>query len=157
MIVFVLLSLVLFLIYIACVVKKYGVPPSLSRSYFSLQHKYWFTVTMFVCFALMLVPCVESMPDMWKFVAFITAASGFFIGAAPNLNEELENKVHMTGAIVLAIASQLMVWFLCPWFLICWICIVEILIRDGKNVKFWVEMVGGAILYAALLFHYIVI
>ena len=156
MIAMVLTSLIFFAIYIACVVKKYGVPASLSRSYFNLQHKHWFTVTMLVCFALMLIPCVESMPDMWKFVAFLTVESGFFIGVAPNLNEDLENKVHMTGAAVLAVGSQVMVYLLCPWLLLDWVCIVLVLVYDRKNIKFWVEMIGGAILYTALFFHYIV-
>ena len=111
---------------------------------------------MLVCFALMLIPCVESMPDMWKFVAFLTVESGFFIGVAPNLNEDLENKVHMTGAAVLAVGSQVMVYLLCPWLLLDWVCIVLVLVYDRKNIKFWVEMIGGAILYTALFFHYIV-
>lgn len=143
-------SFIILVSYVIAVCKRWGMPKSVSRTYFDIKRKYIFSLVMFVSFGLIIVPLLEALPEAYKIFGFLTCAGGFFVGAAPNLNEQMEHKVHMSGAITLAVASQVCVGVIEPKLLWAWVASIPILLIYRNSIAFWVEMFGGTLLYISL-------
>ena len=102
----------------AVCVKQKGVPYSISATFYKLQHPYWFMAAMWATAGLLMPAALETGKPGTEFLAFLACAGMLFVGAAPNFREELEGKVHMSGAVVCVVASQLWVAFNGWWVLI---------------------------------------
>lgn len=145
-----LLLIISFLIiaaYTAAVcVKQKGVPYSISATFYKLQHPYWFMAAMWATAGLLMPAALETSKSGTEFLAFLACAGMIFVGAAPNFREELEGKVHMLGAVVCVVASQLWVAFNCWWVLIpVWLAfIVYTVIGMSKRVtgNLWSDFVS---------------
>lgn len=144
----VLISLFILTSYTVAVCCRWGVPKSLSRTFFSIKNKWIFSAVVSVCFCLIFNPLINILPMMWQWLGFLTVGGGLLIAFAPNLNDELEEQVHMTGAIIMGLASLMIVAVLCPWLLLIWILWIPFAF-DEKRV-FWAEIIGGAILFMAM-------
>ena len=164
----ILLSMALFVAYniFACV--KWGIPTSLSVTYYSLPTKWRcvFTVFMFTI-ALLLIPAwievANSLGD-WRvhltFLAFLTCALICFVGAAPNFRAfKMESKVHTISATASAVTS-IMWCLICLWQYM-YLPIVASLIPLGiaistdtlKSCKvYWLEMMAFSMTYISVLF-----
>lgn len=108
----VLISFAVFLIYNISICVSYGVPKSLSESFYLLNSTkkhlgYLFTAFIYIiCFAL--VPAWLDLSAIinpnFMFLAFLTVASLLFVGAAPAFrNFPLESKVHSVAAVCSAV------------------------------------------------------
>ena len=106
-------------------------------------------MVMTVSFGLLFNPMMIVLPEIWQWLGFITVAGGILIGFAPNLNDELEEKVHMTGAVIIGAGSQGIVILLNPIILLLWI--LWLLFIQRKERVFIAEMIGGICLYISLL------
>ena len=124
--------------------------PSLSASVFNIPiNKRWiWTVVLFaVCF--LCVPTyIEKTYENTQFLVFLAIAGLAFVGAAPLVkfsDDEMQFRVHETGAIVCAACSQLVLVFNYPWFLLSWIpFIIYGFVKDWKTwrtIVFCGEMV----------------
>ena len=122
----ILVAIILFLTYNIVAVCIFGMPTSLSDTYYLYESKkkglgYIFTAMMFLM-SLMLMPAwigiSDSMPgweQYFTFLAFLAAVMIFFVGAAPAFrNIGIENKVHMIAAKACAV-------FAIAWCaVVCW-------------------------------------
>lgn len=119
-------AFLIFLVYNAVMVYIFGMPTSLSDTYYLLNSKkkhlgYCFTAMMWAM-AFCLVPgwiaISDAMPG-WEhnftFLAFLAATCIVFVGSAPAFRDiELENKVHMWAAKLCAV-------FAIAWCaIVCW-------------------------------------
>lgn len=136
--------------YVVGCVYKWGVPHSLSQTFFCIKHKWIFSAIMVIGFGLLFVPQMNKLPESWQWSCFLSTGGGVLIGFAPNLRDELEERVHMVGAALLALGSQVSVAVLYPWVLLLWILWIPF--AFGSNRVFWAEVVGGACLMIAISF-----
>lgn len=122
------MEIVLILLSVLCIasyttamcIKFGGVPASISATFYSLQHKYWFEATMWLTAGLLMPAILEVTPDCYQFTAFLACIGMFLVGVAPNFREGIERKVHTTGAIMCILFSQVWVLLTCPWVLLVW-------------------------------------
>ena len=135
--------------YTIAVVVRWGIPKSLSRTFFSIKNKWIFSAVIAASFGLAFSPIMDILPLMWQWLGFLTVAGGMFVAFAPNLEDDLEELVHMGGAITLGLSSQGIVIVLSPWLLLLWV--VWIPFASGDCRIFWAEMIGGAALFASLM------
>jgi len=155
------LSLSLFIIYITYIVILFGVPSSLSDSYYLLENKQtqsgrYFILFMFAISFLLLFPMIEITPEPYKFLAFIHTAAIAFVGAAPMFKEYHTKTVHYFSAGLAALISIIWASFVCEEVLYVyttWAVIASILMIYTKSVDafvFWVEMVLFVSIYSIL-------
>lgn len=145
----VLISLFILTSYTISVVLRWGIPKSISQTFFSIHNKWIFSFVMAASFMLIAEPLIETLPSMWQWLGFLTAAGGLLIAFAPNLEDALEEQVHMTGAIIMGVASQLSVAMIYPHALGLWIMFLVFL--PLKEKVFFAEIIGGVALYASLI------
>lgn len=166
MICLVLVSLLLITAYTTAVcVKCKGVPYSISETFYRLEHKLWFGATMFLTAGLLMPTILEVTPESYQFTAFLACGGMFLIGVAPNFREGIERPIHVAGAILCLVFSQVWVAFNNPWFLMVWIGYViptaYYVIKDyqgsfkdafmGTKPMFWLEIFALITTYAAIL------
>ena len=100
-----LVSIVSFVLYIGFVFIKYGVPASISESYYLLPtkvgHIVFFTWTVLVALPLM-VYGVSVSPDVSKFAIFYCGVFLIFVGTAAQFKEDFVRKYHFIFAGVCA-------------------------------------------------------
>lgn len=147
-----LLSMVILISYVIAVCKRWGVPASISQSWFDIKRKWIFSVVVAVCLGLMFNPLMMVLPDIWQWIGFLMVAGGLLVAFAPNLSDDMEEKVHMTGAIIMGVASQVIVVVQCPLLLMVWLLWGHYWYLSGyKKGVFWAEMIGGFALYVCII------
>lgn len=150
-------SIIAFSVLVSYVVMEclmFGIPKSLSQSWFSIVHKWIFSAVMISAAVLLFLTFMEILPMEWQWLGFICSLGALCIGAAPNLLDDMQHSIHMTGAFLLALASQGIVALLCPSALFVWVVAMPVILLLRKNVAFWVEMIGGALLFYALFLQF---
>lgn len=146
--------MVILISYVVAVCKRWGVPASISQSWFDIKRKWIFSAVMVVSFGLLLVPLMELLGDMWQWLGFLTVAGGLLIAFAPNLDDDMEEKVHMTGAVMMGLASQGVVLVLFPLALGLWLLWGYYWYISGyKKGVFIAEVIGGACLYLSVMMN----
>lgn len=119
--VLVILSALCIAAYTAAVCIKFkGVPASISATFYKLEHKLWFGATMWLTAGLLMPAILEVTPDCHQFTAFLACLGMMLIGVAPNFKEGIDRPVHITGAILCILFSQVWVGLTCPWMLLVW-------------------------------------
>lgn len=145
--------------------KQGGVPASISATFYKLEHKYWFTLSMWMTALLLMPVAIEVSSQDTMFMAFLACAGMLFVGAAPEFrNEKIEHDIHMYGAVICVAGSQLWVAFNLWWILSLWAVYVVgtgiYMTRvEGKfkekflatKPMFWVEIVALVATYTAVL------
>lgn len=156
-----LLSLFTISSYIWVMVSREGIPSSVSATYYSLNHKFWFGFTMVATAGLLMPAILEITPDKYQFTAFLACAGMIIVGSAPNFREDWERKIHTIGAVLTIGFSQIWVGCVCPWTLSIWsIYIILAMIFTEKNWNgnfiesfektnplFWIECVALSTTY----------
>ena len=160
----IILSLLCILLYILYIIINYGIPHSLSATYYSIIHKVTFSLVLAVSAGLILPILLEITPISYQFLPFISIAGVLFVAAAPDYQgNNLTDYVHTTSAIVALIASQIWVYLISPWTLLFWIPLIIYVIWlwiktksiktvfDKYPVKFWGEVIMLLTIYQILL------
>ena len=165
MISLVFISLLTFAAYTTAVcVKCKGVPYSISDTFYTLDHKLWFGATMFLTAGFLMPAILEVTPASYQFTAFLACAGMILVGAAPNFRGGIERPIHIAGATLCLVFSQVWVALTCPWALLVWPVyliytvvmmtrhISERILDDFLQTKpmFWVEVVAFLDLYFCL-------
>ena len=150
-----LISLTIFLVYNIVTISIFGVPYSLSGTYYLFKDKgYLFTVMMIVVFGLLIVPWmymsthINTLGNYLSILPFISCCCCMFVGIAPNIQSSKRiEKIHTISALVGAIAAILWIFIVC--WKICYVIPICILIFGGiahltKTAKssrdYWIEM-----------------
>ena len=125
-------------IYLTIFLLKYGIPESVSATYYSEFPKWAFSTTLAITGGFLLIPWIEFSPKM-EFCAFIATVSVFFVASSPTFKEKFVGRVHYSSAIVLFIAS--VAWLLVNdgfWSFLLVSFIPAVIYR--KKWLFWVEV-----------------
>lgn len=168
----VLIAFLISVVYIGLVVWTFGVPPSISDSYYLWEKKKKGLGTLFTfwCWGTgfsILPGWLDMTGESWQFLCFLAAAGLCFVGAAPLFKpkKSTERKVHFGGTIVCVIGTQLWVLIHNPWWLLLWVLFAtfmskkivkqademeEGLDQSPLNTMFWVEIMVLLITFMAI-------
>ena len=122
---------------VAVCIKQKGIPYSISATFYKLKHPYWFMAVMWSTAGLLMPAVLDISKPGTEFLAFLACAGMIFVGAAPNFKEEMEGKVHMSGAVICVVASQLWVGCTSFWWVLIpvWLAfIIYTVIGMGKRI-----------------------
>lgn len=121
----IILSMLMIAAYtIALLIKDKCIPYSISATYYTLEHRFWFGLTM-IGTALLLMPAIlDRSSDTTAFMAFLACAGIIMVGVAPNFKEDTEGRIHEVGAVMCLSFSQLWVGFTNAWMLLPWIAYI---------------------------------
>lgn len=121
MVVLIILSILCIASYTAAVcVKNNGIPYSISETFYKLEHKAWFGISMLLTAALLMPAILDATPPSYQFTAFLACIGMMLIGIAPNFQSGIERPVHITGAVLCILFSQVWVGLIFPWMLLLW-------------------------------------
>ena len=136
-------------IYLLIYLSRYGVPESVSATYYSDFPKWSFSSTLVLAGGFLLVPWIE-ISEKTEFCAFIATVSVFFVAFSPTFKEKFVGRVHYGSAIALFIAS--IVWLLANdgfWAFLLASCMPAAIYR--KKWLFWVEIGLFVSIYSTLI------
>lgn len=159
------IAFAIYVVYNIIAIEKFGIPPSLSDTFYLYKNKYKcgfvFPVMMFLVVAFMLPSWLTiSEGSNFQFLSFLAPATLLFVGAAPAFKaSNLQNKVHTISAYLAAACSLLWVILVTPywWLVPLWFVVIALTALATKTVKpsliYWLETVAffstflSAILY----------
>jgi len=164
-------AILIFVIYNVFVLSYFGVPSSLSASFYlwnGIKSKlgYIFTIMMFsVSFCLMpawleITEVISSWSHYLTVLPFLGAASIAFVGSAPAFRDcTLENKVHMVAAACAAVFSLLwcavvcyqVAWYIIPSSLVLVWCVGLATKTHKTGATYWWEMVAFVATFATII------
>jgi glycosyltransferase len=146
----VLLSCIIMAAFLIAYIVRFGVPTSISATYYRTDAKWLMPVCTATAGVLTLVPLLKHTPEQYQFVAFFIVASILFVACAPAFREELEGKVHAGAAIVLGLSA--VTWLTLtagvPWLTIAGVAVG---LLNRKCFVFWLEVGILSNLYLVLL------
>ena len=156
--IFFFIGLALFVAYLWYVLKKYGVPKSLSQTYYLLKpdKKSWmFQITLVVLAFLLISPWMELSPDWCRFMGAISCGAIMFVGAAAKYLRMEEKHIHTIAAGLAALASVCWSIFSYKWLwlspVICGAAGLVVSIFDWKSKTFWFEMAAFLSAFVSLI------
>lgn len=159
-------SLVILMSYTVAVCIKFGIPTTLSESYYFIYKKYLFTLVLWLSGFLLLPPIMEMTGGDTQIIPFLSIIGIMIVGAAPKYKEQ-ERTLHIIGATMAGFFSQLwIILYAYPWTLLTWailiIWAIGILIEsklmewseelDKRKWFFWAEMLAFINLYLNIIF-----
>lgn len=172
----ILISLFLFTAYNAAALKRFGVPKSLSDTFYlwnSVKKNLGYIFTgMMGGMSLTLLPAwimIGNMVLPWSIylniLAFLACGAIMFVGVAPAFKDfEMESKVHCTSAKIAAACALIWCFVVCYQILyVPLACIIAVLIaglctRTFKKCSvYWLEMMAFAATFVTLLIQCILL
>ena len=161
----IIIATVIFVAYDALAIVLFGIPESLSNTYYLYKEKcnkgWLFCLMMYLVVALMMPAWISlSEGSNFQFLAFLAPASIAFVGTAPRFKDfDLENKVHTYSAYIAAVCSILWVALVTPyWYIILiwlgFIALASIFTSSYKTcLVYWLEQVAfGSTFTAAIMY-----
>lgn len=125
-------------VYLVGYIRSFGIPISISDTYYKTERKWLFPVILGLSISTALIPMLNCTPIDYQFLSFLTLAGILFVATAPAFKEELEGKVHFGAAVLAGICS--MAWLICisgvPWIAILGIVIA---LFQWRRKLFWIE------------------
>ena len=146
-------SLIILFGYLAFVVAKFGIPKSISDTYYLLGKQGWLFQLALAATAFCVVPSlIDTSSEYTKFLAFLACAGLAFVSAAPLFKMELEGKVHFTSAYICC--GSLVLWqiFNTSWLipLVCFALVAIPMLKD-KKYMWWLEIATVVSAYVSLI------
>ena len=161
-------AIFLFIIYNTVALMLFGVPKSLSMTYYLFKDKVdtlkFLFPAMMTILTVFLMPCWLQMSEgsNFQFTAFLSAASVLFVGAAPAfLSSSVENMVHNVSAYICAAAALAWICLVTPyWYVIlivfAVIALIAWLTKTWKtSYIYWLEMVTFISTFISMVAYYI--
>lgn len=147
------ISLIIMLSYLGLVLIRFGIPKSISETYYLLGKMGWlFQVTLFSVAFLVVPTLIDMSSEGTRFLAFLACAGLAFVGAAPLFKRKLDGKVHYISAAMCC--GGLVLWqvFNACWVvpLICFVAIIPPMLFDGKRM-WWLEIATIVSAYVSLI------
>ena len=162
-----LISFLTFCAYTGAVVAIYGIPASVSETFYLLPRgKRWLFTAFCWGVSIVVVPWLDATPGQWQFLAFLSVAGLCFVGAAAPFKEDFVARVHYAGAGLCAVASQLWIFLAAGLWWVSLACLLAVggacfclwqraSRKAGRpqfaNVVFWIEMWAFVSLFISLL------
>ena len=147
-------SSLILITYLIIYVIKYGVPPSVSATYYKINNKLWFSLCLISTSILLFPVLVQQVSEELQFLVFLTLGSIIFVGLSPNYRDSnLLNNIHSISAYIALVCSQILVGLVNPNILFIWILLFLYWIYysikhkslkygfSKSNIKFWGEII----------------
>ena len=164
---FTIIAFVIYLVYNTIVIKKFGVPKSLSMTHYlwkGVNDKLFFAfpLMMFLMAGMLMPAWIEmSAGSPFQFLSFLAAAAIIFVGAAPSFKRsDLENSVHQWSAYLSAAFAILWI-ILVPnlWYIVAIVLALHVVVAVcTKTVKtsyiYWLESVAFFSTFISIVFYY---
>lgn len=155
-IVLIILNFIIFIGYNAYIIKKFGIPESLSITTYLMGKYYWIFPLICGFFTFTVLPIwLMQYPTTWDFLKFLSCVGILFVGATPFFKKEFDGKIHYTAAILSAVCFI-------TWMIICgfywWLCIggalfiILLIFWKLKNIVYSGEIVLWLMLLLFLIF-----
>ena len=154
-----IIATTLFVAYISMMCAMFGVPPSISETYYLLDRRKKGRGKLFMLWCLLMVACLapfwfQTCNENTTFLAWFAAMGLLFVGGAPLFKDAHMRGVHKIGAITAALATTLILAFngLGIYPLIIYPIALLFIIIYRKNWLFWAELTAfGTTLMAFLI------
>ena len=146
-------SLIIMLGYLGMVLIKFGIPKSISETYYLLGKMGWlFQVTLFSVAFLVVPELIDRSSDGTRFLAFLACMGLAFVGAAPLFKRKLDGKVHYVSAAICCVGLVFWQVFNASWVvpLICFVAVLPPMLFDGKRM-WWLEIATIVSAYISLI------
>lgn len=161
-------AIFLFVIYNIIALILFGVPKSLSMTYYLYKErqnslKLMFP-TMIVLLCILLIPCWLTLSEgsNFQFLSFLAPASLMFVGFTPAFNDDdMYRMIHSIAAGLCAAFAMLWIILVTPfWYIILIVLgIISVIAILTKTVKssyiYWLEMVAFISLFASIIAYYV--
>lgn len=161
----IIVATAIYVAYNAIALAIFGVPESLSNTYYLYKEKWnkgWLFCVMMYIVVIFMMPAWITMSEgsSFQFLSFLAPASIAFVGTAPKFKDsDLENKVHTYSAYAAAACSLLWVCLVTPYWwtiLIClgFVALVSVLTSSYKAcLIYWLETIAfGATFTSAIMY-----
>lgn len=154
----------IYVVYNAIAIAIFGVPESLSNTYYLWKEKngkgWLFCLMMYLVVALMMPAWITiSEGSNFQFLAFLAPASLMFVGTAPRFKDfSLENKVHTYSAYLAAACSLLWVGLVTPywWVILIWIGLISGVLTITKTYScliYWLETIAFGATFTSTIIY----
>ena len=159
----VFLSLLTILAYTVTMAIKEGIPYSVSDTYYSLEHKWAFSLSVILSALLLMPVAFQASTENSEFLVFLFTLGQCLVGTAPHF-KGWQHKLHIAGAVLLLVCSQVWVGLNHPVILLTWVpylifTLVSVFrsergfipsLLDTKPL-FWIEVVSFINIYLIVL------
>lgn len=169
MLVIVSIALLIILSYTVSVcIKGRKIPRSVSATWYAIKHKWWFRFAMWATPMLTIPAIVEISTENTAWLGFVSLLGMILVGCAPDFeNDSFQRKLHISGAVLLLLGTQIWMVFNYPLLLLVWLAYILytiIGVSAQKNINiisrfyntnpmFWVEMCAMNV-FVALFIKY---
>lgn len=150
------ISFILFIVYVAAMILMFGIPASISETYYLLERKRHGLGWLFTAFcwgvSLTLLPAwLDMTPEAYQAVLFLAAAGLMFVGAAPQFKLSLAGPVHFVAAGVCCVAAGLWValsgvWWTLPAAYAAGLALAAV----DHRWMFWIEIAAFASVFLSI-------
>lgn len=152
-------SITVFLLYIGCIVFIFGIPWSISSTYYLLEEKkkglgWLFTIFCYAAGGFLLPDWMNVTQESYQYICFLSVAGLLFVGAAAQFKESLTSAVHYTAAVMCCLLSQIWCFIAGFW----WLSLLSFLfflsiacLSRKKNWMFWVEIAAIMATYNSIV------
>lgn len=161
-------AILIFVVYNIVALSLFGVPKSLSMTYYLFKEKNnslkaLFPVMIIMLCALLIPSWLElSTGSNFQFLSFLSPAALMFVGLTPSFNDgDMYNIVHNVAAYICAACAILWIILVTPcWYIILIVfAVINILAMLTKSWKtsfiYWLEMVAFISLFISIIvYHY---
>lgn len=156
-----IIGIVLFVLYVGGCVAAFGIPASLSDTYYLLggekRYGHAFSLTMFAVVMLILAYWFTITPESFRFLVFLSSGGLMLVGAAP-LFKGSDSGWHSAFAVLCAVSA--LAWSLLTGHLWCLVGATALMSGIGAATRtiresrtFWLEMVAFATVFASLIWE----
>ena len=158
---------IIYLIYNWIILSLFGIPRSLSETYYLLgdikkELRFIFPIFMIGCAVLLLPSWLEiSSGTNLQFTAFLAVGGLLFTGFSPSFkNSTLEDRVHTRSAYISAFFALIWVFFVSKlwWVVISWTIVLGLLAFFTKTYKssyvFWLETITFVSTFSSIIIFY---
>lgn len=148
-----ILSMIILFGYLAFVVAKFGIPKSISETFYLLGKKGWmFQVALFLVAFSVMPTLIDKSSEDTQFLAFLSCAGLIFVGAAPFFKRAFDSKVHFISAAICCVGLVLWQIFNACWItpLVCLLAVLYPMYKDRKYM-WWLEIASIVSAYVSLI------
>lgn len=157
----VLIAIIIFILYLGVNIKWFGIPSSLSNTYYLLEEKkkglgVMFTLMTWLVVFLLMPVWLDKTPENSQFLAFLASASLLFVGTASQFKMPMTREVHFVSAGICLLTSQIWLMVIGVWYIPIIVYALYALyyfFRSKDNWLFWVEMLAFITTFIAVLVY----
>lgn len=147
------------MLYIVSIIFMFGIPWSISSTYYLLESKKkglgcLFTAFCYVTGSFLLPGWMDTTLESYQFTCFLSVSGLFFVGAAAQFKDGLTNTVHYTAAVICCVFSQIWCFIAgCWWISLLSFCVFILVagLSRKKNWMFWIEIAAITATYISII------